>query len=78
MEEHRKRGRKPKGNRDAVSALVPVEHKALYERLAEQMGIPLTDYVALYMARAHNLPDPDYIKLPEAGGPVQEELRISA
>jgi hypothetical protein len=78
MAEHAKRGRKPKGNREAVSALVPVEHKKLYEDLADRMGIPLTDYVALYMARAHNLPDPDYIQLRSSDAPVQEELRMSA
>ena len=78
MAEHAKRGRKPKGVRGPISAQVPVEHKGLYEDLAERMGIPLTDYVALVLARAHQLPDPDYIKLPRDGAPVQEELRMSA
>ncbi|RZK88261.1 MAG: hypothetical protein EOO66_18425 [Methylobacterium sp.] len=79
MAERRKPGPKPRGIRGPISARVPVDHKRLYEELAEHMGIPLTDYVALVMARAHDLGDPDYIKLPAApGAPVQEELRMSA
>jgi len=79
MADRRKPGPKPRGIREPISARVPVDHKRLYEELAERMGIPLTDYVALVMARAHKLGDPDYIKLPRTtGAPVQEELRMSA
>ena len=79
MAERRKPGPKPRGVRGPISARVPVDHKKLYEERAEAMGIPLTDYVALVMARAHHLGDPDYIKLPSTdGAPVQEELRMSA
>jgi len=78
MAEHRKRGPKPKGVRVPVSVLVPAEHQALYAEHAERMGLPITDYFALFMARAHELPDPDYIKLRDDHAPVQEELRMSA
>jgi hypothetical protein len=79
MADRRKPGPKPRGIRGTISTRVPIDHKKLYEERAEAMGIPLSDYVGLVMARAHHLDDPHYIKLPPAAGvPVQEELRMSA
>jgi hypothetical protein len=58
----RKPGPVPKGNRSPVYARVPVEHRAVYEREAEALGLALGDYAALVLARYHDLPEPDYIE----------------
>ncbi|PRY09894.1 hypothetical protein [Kineococcus rhizosphaerae] len=78
MAERRKPGPKPRGVREPITARVPADHRKLYVEQAKAMGIPLTDYVALVMARAHHLADPAFIKLPSGDAPVQEELRMSA
>lgn len=78
MAERRKPGPVPRGVREQVTIRVPVDHKRAYEQRARQLGIPLTDYFTLVMARAHAFDDPDYIHPVDAHGPRQEELRISA
>lgn len=40
---------------------VPRDHRAVYERAAAEAGIPLGDYVALMLARAHELAEPEYV-----------------
>ena len=75
MHERRKPGPKPKGVRTPISARIPTDHYAHYKAHAEALGLDFTDYVALRLARAHGLPDPDYIKLDPSG---QGELPISA
>ena len=78
MAERRNPGPVPRGVREQVTIRVPVDHKRAYEQRARQLGIPLTDYFTLVMARAHAFDDPDYIHPVDAHGPRQEELRISA
>jgi hypothetical protein len=40
---------------------VPKPHHAIYEQAAKEAGIPLGDYVALSLARFHELDEPEYI-----------------
>jgi hypothetical protein len=68
-------GRKPKGNRTAISCRVPADQKPLFEEAAREAGMPLGDYVAVILAEHHGFPVPDYL-LPQSKG--QEELPISA
>lgn len=69
-----KRGRKPKGAREQISAKVPTEHKPLLELEAMKAGLPLCDYVAVVLAEAHGWPTPGYVNK----GAGQEELPIGA
>lgn len=55
------RGRKPRGDRTATSVALPSDHLALYRLEAERCGLPLGDYVAIKLAEAHKLPEPEYI-----------------
>lgn len=56
-----RRGRRPKGDRAQILARVPKNHRELYEQRAAEEGLPLGDYVALVMAQAHELKEPEYI-----------------
>lgn len=68
-------GRKPKGNRSAISCRVPADQKPVLEEAARRRGMFLGDYVAMILAEHHDLPVPDYL-LPQNKG--QEALPISA
>lgn len=39
----------------------PETHAELYTSEAERLGLPITDYCALVLARAHGLEDPPFI-----------------
>lgn len=56
-------GRPPKGGGDRAQliARVPTGHAEHYREQAAQMGIPLSDYVALKLAEGAGLPVPAYI-----------------
>ncbi|WP_203338640.1 hypothetical protein [Nocardioides limicola] len=68
-------GRKPKGNRAAISCRVPSDQKPLFEEAARAAGMPLGDYVAVILAEHHGFPVPEYL-LPRNKG--QAELPIGA
>jgi hypothetical protein len=59
-------GNKPgpagKGDRHQLSIRVPKRHYLLYEEEARAAGLSLCDYMALVMARAHALEDPEYLR----------------
>jgi hypothetical protein len=57
-------GPDPKGDRCQVTVRLPRTNRALYERAAAAVGLPLSDYIALALARAHQLEDPDYLRVP--------------
>ncbi len=57
----KRRGPDPKGDRSAITVRIPRTHRALYERAASAAGIPLGDYIAAQLARAHELEEPDYV-----------------
>lgn len=67
-------GRRPKGDRAAICAKLPVDHLAYYRQAAEDLDIPVGDYIALKLAEVHGWPVPDYITINRS----QEELPISA
>jgi len=56
------RGRQPKGERAQILARVPTKHRHVYEQRAVEARLPLGDYVALVMAKAHDLEEPEYLK----------------
>lgn len=53
---------------------VPKKHRVVYEQLAEQDGLPLGDYIAKVLARAHELDEPDYL----SRNRTQTELPLGA
>lgn len=55
------RGRRPKGDREPMHVRVPRDHKRLYEQEAAKAGLFVGDYIAVMLARAHDLPEPDYL-----------------
>lgn len=59
-----KRGPAPKGTRSQVTFRAPIDQLQQYRILADQAGLPLGDYLALQLARAHNLPEPAYLRRP--------------
>lgn len=60
-----KRGPTPKGERRQVTFRAPTDQLEQYRELAEREGLPLGDYLALQLARAHNLPEPAYLRRPQ-------------
>ena len=54
-------GRRPKGDREAMHVRVPKDHKRRYEQEATEAGLCVADYVAIVLARAHQLEEPDYL-----------------
>ena len=59
----RRPGPDPKGDRSQITLRLPRTHRTVYEHAAKQAGLPLGDYLALRLARAQGLDDPDYIAL---------------
>lgn len=59
----RRGGRRPKDPdpRPQVTGRVPEPHHAIYTRDAAALGISLTDYIALMMARGKGLEEPKYV-----------------
>lgn len=73
MENRRKPGPKPKGVRSQITLRVPADHRELYAEAASAAGMPLSDYIAVALARAHNLAEPEFIQR----NPDQEELPLA-
>lgn len=77
-----KPGRRPKGKRYSHTVRFPEDHRDFYAKAAVDQGLPLGDYVALCMARLHELDEPEYINpQPPAGdqslGDIDEQLSKS-
>lgn len=62
-DQKRRGGRKPKDPdpRPQVTGRVPTPHHEIYVNDAASLGINLTDYVALMMARGKGLDEPKYV-----------------
>ena len=80
-----KYGPDPKGDRTQFTARLPTAHLERYKSEADSCGLALTDYLALKLAEAHNLPEPEYIagererrRKRDARRRQREELPISA
>ena len=79
-------GRVRGSDRVSLRVRIPRDVKAAVDAAAAESGLPITDYVALTLARRLNLPDPDYISIPapsdqdelELGLPDRREGRLSA
>lgn len=56
-----KYGPDPKGDREQFTARLPKDHLAIYRAAAARRGMPLTDYLAVKLAEAHELPEPAYV-----------------
>lgn len=52
--------------------MVPPAHKRVLKEAADRAGLPMVDYLALVVSRAHNLPDPEWIER----RPAQDELEF--
>ncbi len=59
-----KSGRPSKGRRKPTMVRLPEDHHSKYLEIAERAGLPLGDYLALQLARSHDLPEPSYIYRP--------------
>ena len=70
-----RRGPVSKGDRQQMTFRLPRTHLELYRKLAEDAGLPLSDYLALSLAQRHGLEEPGYIGWPRH---EQGELPISA
>lgn len=70
--ERRKPGPKPRGQAQ-ITLRVPAGHRPCYEAAARAAGLSLSDYLALVLAQAHELPEPDYLRTNRA----QEELPLT-
>lgn len=81
MAERRRPGPVPKGKRKQFTVRAPEDHVPIYEQAAEEAGLPLSDYIAVALARLHGLPEPTYIDRPRRKRRIQcgqEELPIGA
>lgn len=60
----RKSGRRAKDPdpRPQMTARVPSNHRALYEQDAKELGLALTDYLAMTLAIGRGLEVPGYIR----------------
>jgi hypothetical protein len=57
----RRPGTVPKGDRSAITVRVPRAHRFVYEDEASKLGMALSDYLGLLLARTHGLEDPEYV-----------------
>lgn len=55
-------GPTPKGDRSAITVRMERRHRSTYEQEAAKAGLPLGDYLALVLARGHQLDVPDYLQ----------------
>lgn len=69
-----KRGRKPKGNRQPVSAMLPVEVVAIADAMAAESGLDRTAVLGRLLCERLGLPVPTYC-LPTSS--EQTELPLS-
>lgn len=70
-----KPGRPSKGDRTAKTVRIPDHHLPKYQAIAQQLDMPLGDYVALKLAEAHNYDVPDYLV---PADPDQFQLPVGA
>lgn len=78
MPERRKPGPKGRGTRSQCTLRLPAEHKAYYQKLADERGLELGQYLTMQLAERHGLDLPDWIPVHDPEAPQQQELRISA
>jgi hypothetical protein len=64
-----KPGPEPKGDRTAYTLRAPRDHMDYYKAAAVAAGLPLGDYLALVLARSHDLEEPAYLHRPNNNQP---------
>ena len=77
-----RRGRPPKagGRRVQYLTRVPETHADVYAERAADLGLPMTDYIAMRLAQAEGLAVPDYItdQLAASRSAAPREVRADA
>lgn len=58
----RRRGPQPRGDRVGVTMRIPGDQAEIYRDRAEQLGIPLSSWIALALAEHENLDIPSYVR----------------
>lgn len=58
----RKPGPKPKGDRSQLTVRLPARDREIYAAAATEAGLPLCDYIAMALAHAHGLPEPEFLQ----------------
>lgn len=58
----RRRGPQPRGERVGVTMRLPDEHAEIYKHRADELGIPLSSWIALALAEHENLNVPGYVQ----------------
>ena len=58
----RRRGPQPRGDRATVTARIPDDHADIYKQRADELGIPLSSWIALALAEHEDLDVPGYVK----------------
>lgn len=66
-------GRKPRGERSAITVRLPVDHRSVYQNEADAQGLGLGDYIMLKLAESHDLEEPAYMQRDDPG-----QLRLGA
>lgn len=61
LEPQSKPGPKTRGPRKQFPVRMPSEQFLLYKRRAEAEGVSVSDYIVATLARAHDLPEPEYV-----------------
>ncbi|MGQ0632464.1 MAG: hypothetical protein ACT4P1_15705 [Sporichthyaceae bacterium] len=73
VEKRRKPGPKPKGVRSQITLRIPSRDREVYAAAAAAAGLPLCDYIAIALAAAHGLPEPEFLQRRQN----QEELPLA-
>lgn len=67
--------RRSKGDRTATTSRFPTDHFERYRAEARSQNLELSDYIALIMAKAHDLSLPAYLDEPKK--PQEEVLPLA-
>lgn len=59
----RKRGTRPRGSRVGVTMRIPDDQAVVYRSRADELGIPLSSWIAKALAEHEGLDIPDYVHL---------------
>ena len=58
----RRRGPEPRGDRVGVTMRIPGDQAEVYRSRAEELGIPLSSWIALALAEHEQLDVPSYVR----------------
>ena len=72
------RGRRSKGARHQIGVRAPVDQYERYKEKADQLGLDLSDYIVLVLARVHGQPVPRYIVEALQPGQMPLEFEVAS